>query len=63
MKKFLIILIIVIIVSIGCSNETEKDDVKKNYLKCTQVCASVLDDDYITMHLCNEECKKQFNWS
>ena len=45
------------------SSDDFVDKVAENreaYEKCTSVCSSVLVDDYITLHLCNEECKNRF---
>ena len=54
----LIILLLLVMGSIGCINPDKK--IQQDYQKCAQVCASVLTDDYVTMHLCNEECKQRF---
>lgn len=57
-KVFLISLMIILIISSGCSNiEVDK---RKEYEKCTSVCSSVLSDDFVTMELCRQECKKEF---
>lgn len=52
------LLLLLLISSIGCISEEER---RKDYEKCTQVCSAVVaTDDYVTLHLCNEECKEQF---
>ena len=60
MKKtinfFSLLFIILILISSGC----ESDDVQREYEKCTSVCASVLEDDFITLKLCVDECKEKF---
>ncbi len=55
----LIILLFTVLTSTGCTNPQEKK--QQDYQKCTEVCASVLTtEDYIILHLCNEECKQSF---
>jgi hypothetical protein len=53
----LLLLVLLLISSVACINEEKK---QQDYQKCTEVCASVLTEDYVTLHLCNEECKEQF---
>ncbi|MFH0868004.1 MAG: hypothetical protein V1831_01710 [Candidatus Woesearchaeota archaeon] len=57
-KFILIIVIVILIFTSGCiNNSTQK---QKEYEKCTSVCASVLEDDFVTMKLCMDECQKKF---
>lgn len=58
-KVFLMVLLIVLLVAGGCSKDTEVEQ-QTDYEKCTSVCSSVLSEDYVTLHLCNEECRKEF---
>ncbi|MBW2991743.1 hypothetical protein KY345_00815 [Candidatus Woesearchaeota archaeon] len=55
----IIAVLILVLVLIGCYG-AEKEKMQE-YQKCTSVCASVIgEEDYVTLHLCNEECKKEF---
>jgi len=55
-KLIFIMVIFVLLFSFGCASDTKEQD----YKKCTSVCVSVLEDDFVTMELCREECKKEF---
>ena len=60
MKKvnsLFLVSILFLIVLTGCSTE---EAVQEEYVKCTAVCSSVLEDDFVTMELCREECKEKF---
>lgn len=54
----LIILLLLVVNFSGCVSEDKKG--QQDYQKCVEVCSSVLTEDYVTMHLCNEECKQRF---
>ena len=56
-KIIILFFVIVLIVSNGCAN---KDTQQEEYDKCTSVCASVLDEDFVTMKLCMDECQEEF---
>ena len=59
MNKIIIFTLLISLIFInGCSNEIV--DAQKEYNKCTAVCASVLEDDFVTMKLCMDECKEKF---
>lgn len=51
-------LIILILSIISCVNENTQK--QQEYEKCASVCASVLEDDFVTMKLCMDECQKKF---
>jgi len=55
---FILFFIIALLFTLGCSNNETKP--QKEYEKCTSVCASVLEDDFVTMELCRRECKEKF---
>lgn len=57
-KIIFIIFIIVLLFTIGCSNN--EIGLQKEYNKCTSVCASVLEEDFVTMKLCMDNCKEKF---
>ncbi len=59
MKAVIILIIILLVLLAGCGNK-EVIERQRAYEKCTLVCASVVGEDYTVMHLCNEECKKEF---
>jgi len=56
---FLIVFVVLIVFSLfGCSKTSiEKEQA---YEKCTSVCSSVLNEDFVSLHLCNEQCKVEF---
>ncbi|MBL7056295.1 hypothetical protein ISS07_05250 [Candidatus Woesearchaeota archaeon] len=62
MKNSLILFLLLIsVVLVGCSNESSSGD----YEKCTSVCAAIVDspeleEGFVMLELCREECKKQF---
>ena len=56
-KIIIFILLISLIFITNCSNNI---DYQEEYEKCTSVCASVLEDDFVTMKLCMDECKEKF---
>ena len=59
MKRILMFLVVVVLIVLGgCDKEAV--EAREAYEKCTSVCASVLSEDYVTLHLCNEECKNEF---
>ena len=35
-------------------------DLEVEYNKCTAVCSSVLEEDFVTMNLCVDECREKF---
>jgi hypothetical protein len=49
---------VLIIVLAGCN--AKETDIQQEYNKCTSVCSSTLEDDFVTLDLCMEECKKEF---
>jgi len=55
-NTIILLLLIILIFSIGCTNR----DAQNEYNKCTSVCASVLEEDFVTMKLCVDECKDKF---
>jgi len=55
-NTIILLFIIILILSAGCAGQ----DVQEEYEKCTSVCASVLEDDFVTMKLCMDECKEKF---
>jgi PBP1b-binding outer membrane lipoprotein LpoB len=58
MKKIIVVLFILSLFVTGCIGaETEK---LEEYDKCNSVCSSVLSEDFVTLELCREECKKKF---
>ena len=58
MRKIILILLILSLLITSCiDTETEKG---KEYEKCTSVCSSVLSEDFVTLELCRQECKKKF---
>lgn len=56
-----VILILVLLVCgifiFGCSENTQAE---KDYDKCTAVCAAVTGEDFVTLQLCQDECRKKF---
>lgn len=56
-KIIFIIFVFVLLFSYGCS---DKDANQVEYQKCTSVCAAVLEEDFVTMKLCMDECKEKF---
>ncbi len=56
-KVIILFFVIILIVSSGC---VDRDMQQEEYNKCTSVCASVLEDDFVTMKLCVDECQKEF---
>jgi PBP1b-binding outer membrane lipoprotein LpoB len=56
-KIFVLFFILLIFVN-GCSNVDVNP--QKEYNKCTSVCASVLEEDFVTMELCRQECREKF---
>ncbi len=57
---FLVILLITIAIFLNSCADEQKQ-MQEQYEKCTSVCSSVIvTEDYVTLHLCNEECKKKF---
>ncbi len=57
-RIILIIFIIGLLFTASCGNiEAGKNG---EYKKCTAICSSVLDDDYVTLELCRQECEKEF---
>lgn len=60
MRRFVLVAFLIsLIVISGCFRDI-KEEKMSDYEKCTSVCSSVLSEDYVTLHLCNEECKKEF---
>ncbi|MAH01901.1 hypothetical protein CMO87_01560 [Candidatus Woesearchaeota archaeon] len=57
-KIILFSFFIILIFINGCYNEDV--DAQKEYEKCTSVCASVLEEDFVTMKLCMDECEEKF---
>ncbi len=57
-KMIFIFFVVILIFSSGCINQDAKK--QEEYEKCTSVCASVLEDDFVTMELCRRECKEEF---
>jgi hypothetical protein len=57
-KIIFLIFVFALLFSFGCASNEE--NVQKEYEKCTSVCASVLEDDFVTMKLCMDECKEKF---
>ena len=60
MKKELVVILLFLLLTLFLSGCTEKTDAQQEYDKCTSVCASVVEDDFVTLEICREECKKQF---
>jgi hypothetical protein len=60
MKRLLLAAFLIILVAMSGCFKDFKEEQQKNYEKCTSICSSVLSEDYVTLHLCNEECKKEF---
>ena len=62
MKKLIniifLIFIAVLVFTSGCDKIETKQ--QQEYNKCTSVCAAVLDDDFVTLKLCMDECKEKF---
>ena len=59
MNKIAILFIVfILILSTGCVDEDAKK--QEEYEKCTSVCASVLEEDFVTMELCRRECEEEF---
>ncbi|MDP7622906.1 MAG: hypothetical protein QF436_02215 [Candidatus Woesearchaeota archaeon] len=57
-KLIILFLVVLIIVLAGCN--AKETDIQQEYNKCTSVCSSTLEDDFVTLDLCMEECKKEF---
>jgi hypothetical protein len=57
-KFFWILFLFVLVVFSGCA--ISEADKQEEYEKCNSVCASVLEEDFVTLKLCNDECKKKF---
>jgi hypothetical protein len=58
LTKIIAILMLALLSSSACSNyELDK---QHEFEKCTAVCASVLEGDFVTLELCRRECKQQF---
>jgi PBP1b-binding outer membrane lipoprotein LpoB len=56
--KIIALLMLGLLFASACSNnELEK---QHEFEKCTAVCASVLEGDFVTLELCRRECKQQF---
>jgi len=55
-KIIFIIFVFILLFSYGCADQEVK---QKQYNKCTAVCAAVVEDDFVTLELCREECKKK----
>jgi hypothetical protein len=53
----MIFFLFLLLFSFGCGNQTQKQE---EYQKCTAVCAAVLDDDFVTLELCRQECSEKF---
>lgn len=58
MKKIILSLIIIILIT-SCTNDIESDQ-NVEYNKCTAICSSVLDEEFVILELCREECKEKF---
>ena len=56
-KIVFLVFVLVLIFSYGCANADTKQG---EYNKCTSVCASVLEEDFVTLKLCMDECKEKF---
>jgi len=61
-KILILILLMSILLINGCSDATSKE---QEYQKCTSVCAAIvespeLEEGYVLLELCRQECKKQF---
>ena len=57
-KSVIVFFLLILIISVsGCSSDDKK---MEEYNKCASVCASVLEDDFVTQKLCNDECRKKF---
>ena len=57
-KIILFSFFIILIFINGCYNGDV--DAQNEYEKCTSVCASVLEEDFVTMKLCMDECEEKF---
>tara|TARA_Y100000310_G_scaffold47186_1_gene43771 strand:- start:3281 stop:3478 length:198 start_codon:yes stop_codon:yes gene_type:complete len=55
---FVLVFLMVLIFSAGCA--TEEVDNQVEYNKCVSVCASVLEEDFVIMDLCRQECNEKF---
>lgn len=60
MKKIVIIVLLIGIILVTSCIENTDTEKRKEYEKCTSVCASVLEEDFVTLELCRQECKKKF---
>jgi len=56
-KIIFVFFVFILIFSTGCVDQDAK---QKEYNKCTTVCASVLDEDFVILKLCMDECKEKF---
>jgi len=63
-NSILVIALIGLFLAAGCINDNSDIDVveksKIDYNKCTAVCSAIVGDDFVTLNLCMEECKKKF---
>jgi uncharacterized membrane protein len=56
MNKIIMFMLLVSLVFVsGCDADLEVE-----YNKCTAVCSSVLEEDFVTMNLCVDECREKF---
>ena len=58
--KYLMLPVMLILLLSACAPKETSVDKQEAYKKCTSVCSSVLTEDFTTLHLCNEQCKKEF---
>ena len=58
LSKIILIFVIILIFPTGCIDQDAKN--QEEYNKCTSVCASVLEEDFVTLKLCMDECKEKF---
>ena len=57
LNKIIIFTLLLLFLINSCSNNVDN---QVEYEKCTSVCASVLEDDFVTMKICMDECKEKF---
>ena len=59
MKRVIFMLLILfLLLAAGCVDKEAEET--REYEKCTSVCSSVLSEDFVTLELCRQECKKKF---
>ena len=59
MRIAVILIIVLLVLLVGCENK-EVIERQEAYEKCTSICASAVGEDFTVIHICNEDCKKEF---